>query len=121
MTASYDILVGMNGAGLINALYLDSHAVAIQLLPYSSSLNFDEFRSVLRARGPYLEWKSTTPPTVKHDRDSRGRHLPHSEDTIVEKREFLILLESAVSLLRDGEQEDSLLEVEVGMHTAGEF
>ena len=121
MTATYDILVGVNGAGLINALYLDPHAVAIQLLPYSSSLNFDEFRSVLRARGPYLEWKSTTPPSVKHARDPSGRHLPHNEDTIMEEREFLILLESAVSLLRDGEQEGSLLEVEVGEHAAGLF
>lgn len=71
----------MNGAGLINGtiageyirlgsdckfswcclcfvagLYLPPHAVAVQLVPFGKMVNYDEFGSILKARGPYLEW-----------------------------------------------------------------
>ncbi|XP_022243533.1 EGF domain-specific O-linked N-acetylglucosamine transferase-like [Limulus polyphemus] len=39
----YDILVGINGAGLTNALYLPNHSVAIQLIPYKTfGLHYQE-------------------------------------------------------------------------------
>ena len=110
MNSSYDILVGMNGAGLINALYLHPAAVAIQLLPNGSNLNFDEFRSLLRARGLYREWKSSVPPPASaatsgvDPRDptsmTRGRHHKMNEDTEVDTAEFRGLLSDAMCLLR---------------------
>lgn len=30
----YNVLIGMNGAGLVNALYLPRNSVAVQLVPY---------------------------------------------------------------------------------------
>jgi hypothetical protein len=40
----------MNGAGLINALYLHPEAVAIQLVPYGGVVNYDEFGMILKVR-----------------------------------------------------------------------
>lgn len=110
MSSAYDILVGMNGAGLINALYLHPTGVAIQLLPNGSNLNFDEFRSLLRARGLYREWKSSVPPPASaatsgvDPRDptsmTRGRHHKMNEDTEVDTAEFRGLLSDAMCLLR---------------------
>lgn len=60
------VLIGINGAGLINALYLPPGAVAVQMVPYKAPLNFHEFGTVLRARGPYIEW-----------------HNMHKENTVV--------------------------------------
>lgn len=34
----YNVLIGMNGAGLVNALYLPKTSVAVQLVPYKVSL-----------------------------------------------------------------------------------
>ena len=33
-----DVLIGMNGAGLVNALYLPKGSVAVQLVPYKVSI-----------------------------------------------------------------------------------
>ncbi len=35
----YTVLVGVNGAGLMNALYLPPFAVAVQLVPYNASVS----------------------------------------------------------------------------------
>eukprot|EP00750_Incisomonas_marina_P020828 INCI4095.1.p1 GENE.INCI4095.1~~INCI4095.1.p1 ORF type:complete len:575 (+),score=81.77 INCI4095.1:114-1838(+) len=59
LALNLDVLIGMNGAGLINALYLPPHAVSIQLVPFGKPVNFDEFGALLAARGPYLEWHNT--------------------------------------------------------------
>lgn len=50
------VLLGMNGAGLMNALYLPPYAVAIQMVPYEANVNWEYFGKILTARGPYLEW-----------------------------------------------------------------
>ena len=43
----YTVLVGVNGAGLMNGLYLPPHAVAVQLVPYNSSVS----------KSGYVLWK----------------------------------------------------------------
>ena len=35
----YTVLIGVNGAGLMNGLYLPPHGVAVQLVPYNSSVS----------------------------------------------------------------------------------
>ena len=56
----YAVLIGMNGAGLTNGLYLPSGGVVIQLVPHQSKvvLNNVAFGELLRggAGGSYLEW-----------------------------------------------------------------
>lgn len=34
----FDVLIGMNGAGLVNALYLPRGSVTVQLVPYKVSI-----------------------------------------------------------------------------------
>lgn len=108
---NFDVLVGMNGAGLINAWYTHPDAVIIQLLPHGSNLNFDEFRSILRAVIPpfinnsdvatpssedhYMEWKNQ----YKENAIQSSRQLQQfeNEDTIVNVNEFHSLMRRAVT------------------------
>ena len=101
----------MNGAGLINAWYTHPDAVIIQLLPHGSNLNFDEFRSILRAAIPpsinnsdiatpasedhYMEWKNQ----YKENAIQSSRQLQQfeNEDTIVNVNEFHSLTRRAVA------------------------
>lgn len=50
---NYTVIIGMNGAGLTNAIYRAPGAVAIQLSPRRGSnqpqFNIEEFASLLRA------------------------------------------------------------------------
>ena len=93
-----DVLMGMNGAGLTNAVYRHRCAVAVQLMPYRAPLNFREFGLLLRAGGPYMEWHnvreadSVTPP-------GPGMHQPASnQGTRVLAGEFVQLVREAVAL-----------------------
>ena len=43
----YDIVVGLNGAGFMNTLYLPPGGVAIQLAPYKANLNIDQFATLV--------------------------------------------------------------------------
>jgi len=56
----YAVLIGMNGAGLTNGLYLPPGGVVVQLVPrpYRLQVNNVEFGELLRggAGGGYLEW-----------------------------------------------------------------
>jgi protein O-GlcNAc transferase len=54
----YTVLIGMNGAGLTNGLYLPPGGVVIQLVPSGIQLNSREFGQLLQggAGGGYLEW-----------------------------------------------------------------
>ncbi|KAK6179932.1 hypothetical protein SNE40_012179 [Patella caerulea] len=92
---SYTVLIGMNGAGLTNALYLPPGAVAIQMVPYKAQVNFAEFAKLLKARGPYLEWHN------KHEHLSVANHNgDHSQgDTIVNVKEFVTLVKEALKLV----------------------
>ena len=84
----------MNGAGLINALYLRPGAVAVQLVPFGRRVNFDEFGLILRARGPYLEWHNTL---ERNSRLPRGEN-PANSDTTVDAGDFEALVRQAVTL-----------------------
>jgi len=57
---NYAVVMGMNGAGLTNGLYLPPGGVVVQLVPhpYRLQLNSVEFGVLLRggAGGGYLEW-----------------------------------------------------------------
>ena len=105
-----DVLVGMNGAGLINALYTNPDAVVVQLLPHGSNLNFDEFRSILRAvvppseespvehyssRDHYMEWKNSI---AENAVQPPNQYQPFdNEDTTVNEDEFFELMRRAVT------------------------
>ena len=56
----YAVLIGMNGAGLTNGLYMPPGGVVIQLVPYAFrvQLNNVKFGELLRggAGGGYIEW-----------------------------------------------------------------
>jgi protein O-GlcNAc transferase len=56
----YTVLIGMNGAGLTNGLYLPPGGVTIQLVPAGLDLNVRQFGELLRsgAGGGYMEWHS---------------------------------------------------------------
>ena len=109
-----DVLVGMNGAGLINAWYTGADAVVVQMLPHGSNLNFDEFRSILRAVTPpienradgtgeeiysshdhYMEWKNTF---AENAFQPRNQYQPFdNEDTKLDEGEFYALMRRAVA------------------------
>lgn len=57
----YTVLIGMNGAGLTNGLYLPPGGVAIQLVPSGLDLNFRKFGELLQGGGGggYLEWHNS--------------------------------------------------------------
>ena len=91
----YTIFAALNGAGLMNALYLPSYAVSIQLVPYQSPLNFVEYGDLLKTRGPYLEWHN------KHKEKNfymdKGNRDPLTE---VHVKEFVELIKEAIKLTR---------------------
>ena len=67
---TYTVLIGMNGAGLTNGLYLPPGGVVIQLVPSFLDLNNQEFEVLLRGGGGggYLEWKSSVENNTINDR-----------------------------------------------------
>jgi len=58
----YAVLIGMNGAGLTNGLYLPPGGVVIQLVPYPFRLELNNvsFGELLRGGGGggYIEWRN---------------------------------------------------------------
>ncbi|ELU00677.1 hypothetical protein CAPTEDRAFT_225389 [Capitella teleta] len=93
------VLIGMNGAGLINAVYLPSYAVAVQLVPYKANVNWRFYGDMLRARGPYMEW---------HNKD-KSRHRQNLEldpsnsnaDTDIDIEEIVDLARSAIGMAEE--------------------
>ena len=88
---NYTVLIGMNGAGLTNGLYLPPGGVVIQLVPIGLDLNNREFGELLKggAGGGYLEWKNRYA-----DRTSRP-----SGDTIVDIDELLEMVHQALDMV----------------------
>ena len=94
----YTVLVGVNGAGLMNGLYLPSHSVAIQIVPYNCTVNWKEFGAILEARGPYLVYHNEHPDrsvTKPYDRYN------NNPDTNVHPGEFKDLIEKALKLVEN--------------------
>ena len=92
---NYTVLVGINGAGLMNCIYLPRHSTCIQMTPYKASVNTHQYGLVLKSRGPYLEWENT------HENMTRvqpsDKNLTHP-DTIVHVQEFIDLIIKALKL-----------------------
>jgi len=90
----YRVLIGMNGAGLTNGLYLPPGGVVIQLLPhpYRLQLNYDEFAELLRggAGGGYIEWHNKHANLTDHD----------SGDTVVTVSEVVDLARQALKMFQ---------------------
>ncbi|GFR33942.1 hypothetical protein TNCT_597831 [Trichonephila clavata] len=91
----YSVLIGMNGAGLVNALYLPKTSVAVQLVPYKAQLNVEEFANLLKTRGPYLEWHNNHPEL---DRGIPEDIFRNGADTIVDVNEFVQIVNRALQM-----------------------
>ena len=92
----FTILVGFHGSELLNAIYMVEGSVAIQLMPFASSLDAQQYSQVLKAHGPYLEWVN------QHEKDSRPSKLDDKDnrmaDTVVNVEEFVQLVKEALQL-----------------------
>ena len=100
LASELTVLVGMNGAGLMNALYLPPHAVAVQLAPYNNTLNVVQFGEVLKARGPYMVWSNT-----HEENHFVSKHDVYSSrpDTLVHVEEFKQLMKDALVLAHESQ------------------
>ncbi|XP_046574394.1 alpha-1,3-arabinosyltransferase XAT3-like isoform X2 [Haliotis rubra] len=99
----YSVFVGMNGAGLMNGLFLSPGAVTVQLVPFRADVNFKEFGVLLRNRGPYLEWHN--------EHAELSQELPNDpyhgqSDTTVKVAEFIELIKKALQLVNSDEYSD---------------
>ncbi|XP_046370720.2 alpha-1,3-arabinosyltransferase XAT3-like [Haliotis rufescens] len=99
----YSVLVGMNGAGLMNGLFLSPGAVTVQLVPFRADLNFKEFGQLLKNRGPYLEWHN--------EHANLSQELPNDpyhgqSDTTVQVGEFVELIKKALQLVNSDDYSD---------------
>lgn len=97
MMQSYTILVGVNGAGLTNGLYLPSYAVAIQIVPYKAEVNYREFGALLKTRGSYLEWHN---PHENLSRPLSHEKYNNSPDTIVHVEDFKRVIYEALVMVQ---------------------
>ncbi|XP_014665297.1 PREDICTED: uncharacterized protein LOC106807479 [Priapulus caudatus] len=100
LVQKYDILVGMNGAGLMNAIFRREGSVAVQLVPYEATqLNFGDFGTLLKAQGPYLEWHNKHKELTKSGVGDSRRNS--QADTIVHVQEFVTLIQNSIELYQD--------------------
>jgi len=94
----YAVLIGMNGAGLTNGLYLPPGSVVIQLVPhpYRLQVNHVAFGELLRggAGGGYLEWQN------KHANLTDFQH----GDTVVTVSEILDIARQALDMFESTRQ-----------------
>ncbi|ESP05688.1 hypothetical protein LOTGIDRAFT_228161 [Lottia gigantea] len=91
----YSVLIGMNGAGLMNAIYLPPGSVTIQLVPYKAEVDHKKQAAIYSARGPYLEWHNE-----HEDKVSLSNPGSYSQaDTEVDVEEFLALVKKALTLV----------------------
>ena len=88
----YAVLIGMNGAGLTNGLYLPPGGVVVQLVPhpYRLQVNSVAFGELLRggAGGGYLEW---------HNKHANLTDYQHG-DTVVTVSEVMVIAQQALNL-----------------------
>ncbi len=105
---NYTVLVGVNGAGLMNALYLPYYATAIQLVPYQAQVNFVEFGKFLQARGNYLEWHNSNPDNhVQSVQDVNNNNA----NTIVDVDELKALVATGLKMAEDTWQNSHRVEL----------
>ena len=98
----YAVIVGMNGAGLMNALFRPEHAVAVQLVPYKAALNHVMFGKLLATVGPYMEWHNAHPQLHRPSNPRRANTSDHlNADTVVNVTEFTQLVQTALVTVKD--------------------
>ena len=89
----------MNGAGLMNAVYLPSYAVAVQLVPYKSNVNWQFYGNLLRGRGPYLEWHNEDETRHKQNPEADPHNM--NGDTEVPIEQIVDLAKSALGIAEE--------------------
>ena len=94
----YAVIVGMNGAGLMNALFRPRHAVAVQLVPFKAQVNHLEFGKILQSVGSYLVWHNTHLNLHYQSNHDKNNNSP---DTIVDAKQFKELVLEALDIARD--------------------
>lgn len=94
---NFTILAGMNGAGLVNCLYLPVNSVCIQMVPYKAEVNFAQYGELLRSRGHYLEWHNRNPDLNKVIPGDPNSNYP---DTVVDVDDFTKIVEEAINMTR---------------------
>ena len=99
----YTVLAGMNGAGLMNCIYLPVNSVCIQMVPYKAKLNFLQYSHLLQSRGPYLEWHNTHEELHSPVRGDQHNNRP---DTTVAVEEFAQLVKEALRIARVAQREE---------------
>jgi len=94
----YAVLIGMNGAGLTNGLYLPPGGVVIQLVPhrYRLQVNNVAFGELLRggAGGGYLEW---------HNKHANLTDYQHG-DTVVAVSEIVDIARRALDMFESAQR-----------------
>ena len=96
---NYTVLGGINGAGLMNALYLQPFAVAVQMVPYRAQLNWKSYGDLLKTRGPYLEWHNKHEHL--HRQNNQTDPLNSNGDTEVEVGELRQLMVVALAMAEE--------------------
>ena len=107
--SKYAIVVGMQGAGFINALFLSKQAHVIVLFQYNAAS--DSFAELLRPRvHSYKRWINSIEANSKNDPQKDPYH--DIADTVVDMHEFTMLWKGEMSGLLQ-ECEGAAVEVEL--------
>ena len=89
---NYAVLIGMNGAGLTNGLYLPPGGVVVQLVPhpYRLQVNNVAFGELLQAGagGGYIEWHNNHANLTGYD----------TGDTVVTTSEVVNIVKKALDI-----------------------
>ncbi len=91
----YTVVAGINGAGLMNGIYLPPHGVVIQLVPYEAHVNHVQYGELLKARGPYMIWHNSHKDL---HRTIQGDSYNNKPDTILHVGEWKDLIKQALSM-----------------------
>jgi protein O-GlcNAc transferase len=92
----YTVVAGMNGAGLMNCIYLPPTSTCVQLVPYGAKthLNFEDYGKLLKLRGPYAEWHN------RHEEMNVVNQGPHTSDTTVHITELVKVIKEAMEFAK---------------------
>ena len=102
--SQYAVVVGMHGAGLMNCLYLPPSSVCVQLVPLRTHGHHVDFGRLLKARGPYLEWRNSH-EELHHDLPGDTYH--NMPDTTVHVKELQSVVREALEMMY-GTKKDEL-------------
>ena len=99
LMGKYALIVGMQGAGLINSLFLPEGAHVIVLFQFNAAS--DSFAQLLRPRvASYRRWVNQIRKNSIHDPEKDPFH--DIADTIVDEEEFELMLRSTLGEMCEG-------------------